>query len=101
MQHVSRDEYCALVENDSTVSSTLYIVSADTFNMYGERITNVGAASAETDAATFGQVSDIVMSAESRQQVALSDAISALEHRIQHSYKIEDAQMSGTSSLSC
>ena len=60
VQHVSQEEYHNLVTSENGAdSNTLYIVSSDTLNMYGERIVNVLSGIEETDAATVGQINKL------------------------------------------
>lgn len=61
--HVSRDEYHDIVLNssDEEISNTIYIISADNYNAYGKRITNLSCLSTElSDAATVGYVNNKV-----------------------------------------
>jgi hypothetical protein len=41
IQHISQDDYHDLVANENVDSNSIYIVSSDNINAYGERITNV------------------------------------------------------------
>ena len=60
VQHVSQEEYHNLVTSENGVdSNTLYIVSSDNLNLYGERIVNVLSGIEETDVATVGQINKL------------------------------------------
>jgi hypothetical protein len=52
--HVSNDEYSNIVNSDSVDSNTIYIVSSDIFNAYGEQIKNVANATDLSDAVNLG-----------------------------------------------
>lgn len=57
--HISKDEYHELVVNENIDNSTLYIISSENINAYGERITNLADGISENDAATYGQLSNL------------------------------------------
>lgn len=50
--HIADEDYYQLVVNDSTVSNTVYVMSSENTNMFGERIVNVSEPVDSTDAAT-------------------------------------------------
>jgi hypothetical protein len=52
--HVSNDEYSNIVNSDSVDSNTIYIVSSDNFNVFGEQIKNVANATDLGDAVNLG-----------------------------------------------
>jgi hypothetical protein len=55
VEHIAQDKYHELVNSeDGLDKNTLYIISSDTLNMYGEKIINVLSGTEETDAATVG-----------------------------------------------
>jgi hypothetical protein len=59
VEHISQDDYHDLVVNGKIDSNRLYIVSSDTINAYGEKITNLVDGSSANDAATYGQLSNL------------------------------------------
>jgi len=52
--HISNDDYSNIVNSDSVDSNTIYIVSSDVFNAYGEQIKNVANATDLSDAVNLG-----------------------------------------------
>jgi hypothetical protein len=52
--HVSNDDYSNIVNSDGVDSNTIYIVSSDVFNAYGEQIKNVANATDLSDAVNLG-----------------------------------------------
>jgi hypothetical protein len=53
INHVSQDDYYKIVKSpEGPLSNTLYIVSANEMNMYGERITNLADPISASDATT-------------------------------------------------
>jgi hypothetical protein len=59
IKHISQDDYHVLVKDNNVLSNTLYIVSSDSLNMYGERIENIADGISANDAATYGQLSNL------------------------------------------
>lgn len=51
---ISFPEYADLVKSDATETSVMYLISSDSFNMFGERVINVGKAVDDTDAVNLG-----------------------------------------------
>jgi hypothetical protein len=58
--HISKDDYHELVVNETIDNSTLYIVSSDNLNTYGEKITNVLSGEDDTDATNVAQVKSYI-----------------------------------------
>lgn len=58
--HISKDDYHELVVNETIDNSTLYIVSSDNLNAYGEKITNVLSGEDDTDATNVAQVKSYI-----------------------------------------
>ena len=58
--HISKDDYHELVINEDIDNSTLYIVSSDNLNAYGEKITNVLSGEDDTDATNVAQVKSYI-----------------------------------------
>jgi hypothetical protein len=52
--HIDSSEYQNLVANDSADNSTIYIVSSDNFDVFGEQIKNVADATDLSDAVNLG-----------------------------------------------
>ena len=52
--HIDSSEYQNLVANDSVDNSTIYIVSSDNFDAFGEQIKNVADATDLSDAVNLG-----------------------------------------------
>jgi hypothetical protein len=52
--HIDSSEYSNLVANDSVDNSTIYIVSSDNFDVFGEQIKNVADATDLSDAVNLG-----------------------------------------------
>ena len=55
--HIGADEYMQLVTSGEADANTLYVVSGDSMNAFGEQLKNLSAGTDENDAATFGQLS--------------------------------------------
>ena len=60
IRKLSFPEYAELVRNESTETSVVYLISSDFFNMFGERVINVGNAVDDTDAVNLGQVKSLL-----------------------------------------
>ena len=58
--HITKDEYHELVISEKIDNSTLYIVSSDNLNAYGEKITNVLSGEDDTDATNVAQVKSYI-----------------------------------------
>jgi hypothetical protein len=58
IQHISRDDYHDLVVNNNINSETLYIVSSDNIDAYGERVTNIANPIESTDATNVEYVNN-------------------------------------------
>lgn len=56
VQNISRDDYHELVAAGKALSNTVYIVSSDTLNMYGEKIENLLSGEADGDAVNVAQL---------------------------------------------
>jgi hypothetical protein len=52
--HIDSSEYSNLVANDSVDNSTIYIVSSENFDVFGEQIKNVADATDLSDAVNLG-----------------------------------------------
>lgn len=68
MVHISQDDYNQLVASSAVLSNTLYIVSSDYVETYGQQIKNVAPGSDLSDAVNVEQL-----------QNAISAALSGLE----------------------
>lgn len=61
VEHITQDDYHNLVTSENGIDSkTLYIVSSDTLNMYGEKIINVLSGENDNDATNVSQVKSYV-----------------------------------------
>ena len=61
VKHVSRDEYYELIANDEELlSNTLYIISGDSLNAYGQKIENVLSGTEDTDGVNLRQVNLLI-----------------------------------------
>lgn len=58
--HIDNSEYSNIVNSDSVDSNTIYIVSSDVFNVYGEQIKNVANATDLSDAVNLGQINELI-----------------------------------------
>jgi len=56
LQHISQEDYDQLVVDDKALSNSLYIVSADYVETYGQQIKNVAEPTDLSDAVTKGYV---------------------------------------------
>jgi len=63
IRHISKDDYEALVARGAALSNTLYLVSADYVDAYGQQIRNIQPGSALSDAASYGQVLSVAETA--------------------------------------
>jgi hypothetical protein len=52
--HISNDDYSDLLVYDNIDSKTIYIVSSDNFDVFGEQIKNVADATDLSDAVNLG-----------------------------------------------
>jgi hypothetical protein len=52
--HISNDDYSDLLVSDNIDSKTIYIVSSDNFDAFGEQIKNVADATDLSDAVNLG-----------------------------------------------
>jgi hypothetical protein len=52
--HISNDDYSDLLVSDNIDSKTIYIVSSDNFDVFGEQIKNVADATDLSDAVNLG-----------------------------------------------
>lgn len=57
VENISQDDYHNLVEQNQIDPNKVYIVSAETYNMYDQKIINLKAGTEEKDAVNFGQIS--------------------------------------------
>ncbi len=62
MVHISKEDYEQLVVTSSTVSSTLYIVSSDVIDAYGQQISNLAPGTDLSDAVNLEQLSNAISS---------------------------------------
>lgn len=76
VKNINRDDYHDLVIAGTADPNTIYVVSSDTLNMYNEKIENLLPGTAETDAATVGQVNAAKAAAIA---AAKADSISAIQ----------------------
>lgn len=76
VKNISRDDYHDLVVNETVDPNTIYVVSSETLNMYGEKIENVLSGKNDTDAATVGQVN---AAKDEAIAAAKANSISAIE----------------------
>ena len=61
VEHITQDDYHNLVTSENGIDSkTLYIVSSDTLNMYGEKIINVLSGENDNDATNVAQVKSYI-----------------------------------------
>lgn len=60
---IEGETYHDLVKTNGIDPNTVYIVQSDEANMYGERVTNVAEAVADTDVVTLGQTKRLVQDA--------------------------------------
>ena len=58
--HISKDDYHDLIVKENLDNTTLYIVSSDNLNAYGEKITNVLSGEDDTDATNVAQVKSYI-----------------------------------------
>ena len=58
--HVSQEEYNQLVADDATLSNTVYVISSDYIEAYGQQVKNLADPTELSDAATKGYVDNAV-----------------------------------------
>jgi len=98
--HIADEDYYQLVVNDSTVSNTVYVMSSENTNMFGERIVNVSEPVDSTDAATKHYVDNAKVAANNyaNSQVTLkfwklsstiSAELTALNGKVDNKVKID------------
>lgn len=59
IRHISQDEYHQLVSDGDADEHTVYIVSADNFNMYDQKIVNLANGEEPNDAVNYGQLTSL------------------------------------------
>jgi len=62
MVHISKEEYEQLVVDDATLSNTVYVLSSDYVEAYGQQIKNVAPATDLSDAVNLEQLSNAISS---------------------------------------
>lgn len=119
VKRIDSEAYHKLVVDETLDDQTIYIVSSDNLNAFGEKITNVGDAEAETDAvnlrqlnATKSKIAEDISAINKRidtldvnsggQEKALADLsvelkgdITTLSTNIKTAYETADATLSG------
>jgi hypothetical protein len=73
--HISNDDYSDLLVSDNIDSKTIYIVSSDNFDAFGEQIKNVADATDLSDAVNLGQVEHIIDSVSSELNSNITEKI--------------------------
>ena len=84
--HIAKDDYHDLVVKQNIDSSTLYIVSSDNLNAYGEKITNVLSGEDDNDATNIAQVKHFI--AESKKDT--DENINLLNEIVENKIFIDD-----------
>ena len=56
LQHISREDYAQLIVDNNVLSNTLYIVSGDYIETYGQQIKNVAPGTELSDAVNYEQL---------------------------------------------
>ena len=103
--HIADEDYYQLVVNDSTVSNTVYVMSSENTNMFGERIVNVGAPVELSDAATKQYVDNAKAAAKNyanseintktyKLSTAIAAELTALNSKIDNKVKIDNNTVS-------
>jgi autotransporter adhesin len=70
VKHISQEEYHELVLSENGIDKdTLYVVSSDTLNAYGEQIKNVAPGVENTDAVNVEQLSAVEQKIEKLNQL--------------------------------
>ena len=103
--HIADEDYYQLVVNDSTVSNTVYVMSSENTNMFGERIVNVGAPVELSDAATKQYVDNAKAAAKNyanseintktyKLSTAIAAELTALNGKIDNKVKIDNNTVS-------
>ena len=103
--HIADEDYYQLVVNDSTVSNTVYVMSSENTNMFGERIVNVGAPVELSDAATKQYVDNAKAAAKNyanseintktyKLSTAIAAELTALNGKIDNKVKIDGSTVS-------
>ena len=103
--HIADEDYYQLVVNDSTVSNTVYVMSSENTNMFGERIVNVGAPVELSDAATKQYVDNAKAAAKNyanseintktyKLSTAIAAELTALNGKIDNKVKIDGSAVS-------
>ena len=59
VKHISQDKYHNIVISDGANENTIYVVSSDAFNMYGEKIINLANGTDTKDAVNVDQLSTV------------------------------------------
>ena len=103
--HIADEDYYQLVVNDSAVSNTVYVMSSENTNMFGERIVNVGAPVELSDAATKQYVDNAKAAAKNyanseintktyKLSTAIAAELTALNGKIDNKVKIDNNTVS-------
>lgn len=74
IKRVSAEAYHELVDKNGVDDQTIYIVSSDNLNAFGEKITNVGDATEDTDAVNLGQLKSVSADLDQKIADAIADA---------------------------
>lgn len=109
VKRIDAETYHELVVNDTVDNQTIYIVSSDNLNAFGEKITNVGDATEDTDAVNLKQLNATKEALETKiseisssQKTTLNDLsvelkgdITTLSTNIKSAYETADTTLSG------
>lgn len=75
--HINQNDYHELVVNDKCLSNTLYVVSSDYLNMYGQQIKNLAEPTELSDATTMKYVNNVSSFLNNKLDDEIADRIAA------------------------
>jgi hypothetical protein len=66
IQHISQDDYHNLVSSGKINNETIYLISSETLNLYGEQIKNLAPGNDLSDAVNLEQLTSAIISSEAK-----------------------------------
>ena len=83
IMHISQDEYHNVVTSDTGADpNTIYVVSSDSLNLYGEKITNLADGTDKNDAVNVGQLSSVSADLQTKITNAVNGGVNQLSNQI-------------------
>lgn len=80
--HISQEEYNQLVASDAALSNTVYVLSSDYVEAYGQQIKNIASGTDLSDAVNVEQLSNAVSSLDAENVWEACDAVDSAKRKI-------------------